>query len=221
MIPIPAFNILALGLMLVTHRFIRGPMDPLFKTLYTASMSVQAFLLISAVCPVYFTDLLSSPPTISLFSGSEVIVYGTSITTNASGTQDPTWECFIDNTSIGWLLSSNATTFGEGSQNNWPLCEAQFQDGPHSLTVNANVSNQQTFWFDHIQYAPSASVSLNQSFLRIDSNDSAIQYSPAGGWSTIQVFNNIFEIEGFPMNEGNFTSTQITGANLTYLFSGS
>ena len=43
-----------------------------------------------------------------------------------------------------------------------------------------NVSNQQTFWFDQIQYAPSASASLNQSFLRIDSTDPAIQYSSSG-----------------------------------------
>ena len=28
------------------------------------SMSLQVFLLISAVCPVYFADLLSSPPTL-------------------------------------------------------------------------------------------------------------------------------------------------------------
>ena len=35
-------------------------MDSLFKTLYTASMSMEAFLLISAVLPVYFADLLSS-----------------------------------------------------------------------------------------------------------------------------------------------------------------
>jgi hypothetical protein len=159
-----------------------------------------------------------------LFSGSSVIVYGTSITTNASGTQDPTWECFIDNTSIGWSVSSssigNSSTIELGSQNNWPLCEAQFQDGPHSLTVNANVSNQQTFWFDQIQYAPSASVSLNQSLLRIDSFDAEIQYTPAGVWNTTSS-NVIFNIEEFPGKFGNITSTQIYGANLTYRFSGS
>ena len=128
---------------------IQGFMAPLLKTLYTVSMSLQTFLFLSAVsCPVYFTDLLSSPLTLSSFSGSVVIVYRTSIT-NASGTQDPTWECFIDNISIGWSLAS-ATVIGIES-NNWILCvggQGQFQDGPHLLTVNANVSNQQTFWFD-------------------------------------------------------------------------
>ena len=138
-----------------------------------------------------------------VISGSAVLVYGTSITTNVSGTQDPTWECFIDNTSIG---SSSAPST---SENNWILCgggPSQFQDGPHLLTVKANVSNQQTFWFDQIQYAPSASVSRNQPLLRIDSSDSAIQYS--SGWeSLVQLINASY--------------TQISGASLTYQFSGS
>ena len=35
-------------------------MDPFFKTLYMAPMPLLASLSISAVSPVYFTDLLSS-----------------------------------------------------------------------------------------------------------------------------------------------------------------
>jgi hypothetical protein len=223
MIPIPAFNILALGFKLMTHchrliihkglKLIQTPMDPLFKTLYTASMSLQAFLLISVVCPIYFTDLLSSPLTLSLFSGSEVIVYGTVFVTNASGIQDPSWECFIDNTTS---FSLGLATFGN-LENNWILCDGrQFQDGPHSLTVNVNVSNQQTFWVDQIQYVPSASVSLNQSLLRIDSNDSAIQYSPTDGW----VQNDLDGLES-SVGHGNAMFTRTTGATLTYQFFGS
>jgi hypothetical protein len=206
---VPAFNILALGLKMKTHRLIQGHLDPLFKTLYTASMSLQTFLFLSVVCPVYFTDLLSSPLTLSSFSGSEVLVYGTSITTNASGTQDPTWECFIDNTSIGWSPASPI------SVNNWILCgggPSQFQDGLHLLTVKANVSNQQTFWFDQIQYAPSANVSLNQSLLRIDSTDFAIQYG--SGWQSLV---SLIQL-GFSIDA---SYTQINGASLTYQFSGS
>ena len=47
----------------------------------------------------------------------------------------------------------------------------QFQDGLHLLTAKANVSNQQTFWFDQIQFAPSVtgSISLNQMLVNIDS----------------------------------------------------
>ncbi|KAF8811571.1 hypothetical protein BYT27DRAFT_6442198 [Phlegmacium glaucopus] len=125
------------------------------------------------------------------FSGSSVVVLGTSITTKASGTQVPTWECFVDNNSIGW---STASYFAE---NNWIFCQNnQLQDGPHVLSVRAKVSNQQTFWFDQIQYIPSSN-------LRIDSSDPAIQYS--SGWQ--------------PLN-GIVNFTQIAGSTLTYQFSG-
>jgi hypothetical protein len=61
MIRIPAFNMLALGLELATHRLIQGSMDSLFKILYMASMSMQALFFLSTVCPLPFTDLLSRP----------------------------------------------------------------------------------------------------------------------------------------------------------------
>ena len=156
------------------------------------------------------------PLTLSSFSGSGVTVYGTSITTNASGTQDPTWECFIDNKSIGWDISSDSGV--GGSQNNWILCGAgPFQDGPHMLTVNANVSNQQTFWFDQIQYTPSASVQLlDQRFLYIDSGDSAIQYT--SGWSPPGGSGSGLSYTQGPVNG---TSTNSPGSFLTYQFSGS
>ena len=78
-----------------------------------------------------------------LFSGSEIIVLGTSITTNASGSQDPTWECFVDNISIGWNLSSGAR-----AENTWTFCQSALQDGPHVLSTNVTVLHQQTFWFE-------------------------------------------------------------------------
>ena len=78
----------------------------------------------------------------------------------------------------------------------------QLQNGPHVLTVKANVSNQQTFWFDQIQ-CNSAS---NETLLRIDSRNSEIQYS--SGWqSLLQLISTSY--------------TQITGATLTYQFTGS
>ena len=106
-------------------------------------------------------------------------------------------------------------------ENNWILCGAGpaqlLEDGPHVLTVNANVPNQQTFWFDQIQYAPSANVSLNQSFLRIDSSDPAIQYS-RGLWN-IDVGNPINYTSSLSVM--NVTASAINGAFLTYEFSGS
>ena len=175
---------------------------------------MQAFLSISTVCPIYVAGFFFRVPLtlrLSSLSGSAVIVYGTSNTTNTSGIQDPTWECFIDNISIGSSPSSLVKLVD--NQNNWVLCGAgpsEIQDGSHLLTVNATVSKQ-TFWLDQIQYAPSANVSLNQSLLRIDASDSAIQYSP--GW----------RFEDTPINYAgnmNFSLTQINGSNLIYEFSG-
>ena len=111
------------------------------------------------------------------FSGSQPTVLGTSITTNASGTQDPTWECFIDNISIGWNFSP-----GSENENNWVFCQNdQLLDGPHVLSMNVTVLHLQNFWFDQIQYLPSSNVPLYNSTLRVDSSDPAVQYS--SGWT--------------------------------------
>ena len=133
------------------------------------------------------------------FSGAQVIVLGTSITTNISGSQDPTWECFIDNASIGW------NTVLINPENNWVLCEdSHLPDGPHVLRVQVTVSNQQTFWFDQIQYLPFFDVSLDQSIVRIGSTDQAVQYS--SGWQPMAGIANY---------------TQTEGSSLTLDFSGS
>ena len=148
-----------------------------------------------------------------MFSGTTLLVYGTSITTNDSETpaQDPTsWQCFIDG--VGIELLSVPTS--ENGFNFWVLCGAfNFVDGSHLLNVIAKVSNQQTFWFDQIQYIPSASISLNQSLLRIDSNDSQIQYG--SGWHS---FLPLMEL-GYAIT--NVSYTQTNGTSLTYQFSGS
>ena len=132
------------------------------------------------------------------FSGSKITVLGTSITTNASGTQDPTWECFIDNISIGWNISA-----GSGAENNWVLCQSNLQDGPHVLTMNVTVLHDQTFWFDQIQYLPSSKVSLDNSTVRVDSSDPAVQYG--SGWTELDGIVNL---------------TQTTGSTVTYDFIG-
>ena len=63
-----------------------------------------------------FVCFIALPLVYGGFAGSQIIVLGTSITSNASGTQDPTWECFIENISIGWGISA-----GSGTENNWDL----------------------------------------------------------------------------------------------------
>ena len=111
------------------------------------------------------------------FSGSQLIVLGTSITTNASGTQDPTWECFVDGISIGWNISAGSET-----ENSWVFCRNDLiKDGPHVLSMNVTVLHLQNFWFDQIQYLPSSNVPLYNSTLRVDSSDPAVQYS--SGWT--------------------------------------
>ena len=133
------------------------------------------------------------------FSGSQPTVLGTSITTNASGTQDPTWECFIDNISIGWNFSP-----GSENENNWVFCQNdQLLDGPHVLSMNVTVLHQQTFWFDQIQYLPSSDVTLYNSTLRVDSSDPAVQYS--SGWTELLDIVNL---------------TQSTGSTVTFQFFG-
>jgi hypothetical protein len=130
--------------------------------------------------------------------GSEVIVLGTSITTNSSGIQDPSWECFIDNVSIGWNLSSAPRT-----ENSWVFCQSVLQDGPHVLSTNVKVLHQQTFWFDRIHYVPSSNVPLDNATVMVDSTDPAVQYS--SGWTELNGIVNL---------------TQTAGSTVTYEFFG-
>jgi hypothetical protein len=185
--------------------------DPFQNTLHGVNATANFSFPFNGMSRLFIFNALF----LSSFSGSRVYVYGTSIvTTNASGTHS-TWECFIDNIRISRFPAPST------SQNNWILCGAdQVQDGPHLLTVKANVSNQQTFWLDQIQYAPSASVSLNDSILRIDSSDPAIQYS--NGWQTslIAFSGPEFNFTSTTAN-GNTSSTSVNGTGFTYEFSGS
>ena len=135
------------------------------------------------------------------FSGSQVIVLGASITSNASGTEDPSWECFIDNISIGRDISA-----GTRNENSWVFCSSDpsLQDGPHILSMNVTVLQQQTFWFDQIQYRPSFNVPLDNSTVRVDSSDHAVVYS--SGWTELDGIVNL---------------TQNAGSTVTYEFIGS
>jgi hypothetical protein len=107
-----------------------------------------------------------------------VRVNGTNNIRNDSGVLDPTWNCFVDNIRI-----ESATPL-RYPENNWPFCfQDKLVDGPHLLTVNATVIQSQTFWFDNIQYVPSASVSLEDAAVLVDSLDPQLQYGP--GWQAL------------------------------------
>jgi hypothetical protein len=112
------------------------------------------------------------------FSGSEVTIFGSNNLLNDSGVLDPTWECFIDKISIP---STSPFQFPE---NNWAFCaQDQLVDGPHVITVNATVLKAQTFWFDSLQYVPSASVNLDQAAILVDNLDPQLQYGT--GWGAL------------------------------------
>ena len=76
-------------------------------------------------------------------------------------------------------------------------------DGPHILTVNATASSNQTFWFDDIQYVPSASVPLDQAAIIVSSLDPQLQYG--AGWEGLAGYGNM---------------TSVTGSVFTYNFIG-
>ena len=99
-------------------------------------------------------------------------------------TQNPgalDWACFLDGVNVD---KTNQTSPGD-SENQLMFCQLlSLWDGPHAVTVSATVGGNQTFWFDKIQYIPSASVSLENKFIQLDQKDPAILYG--SGWSSYQ-----------------------------------
>ncbi|KIM40729.1 hypothetical protein M413DRAFT_166901 [Hebeloma cylindrosporum] len=132
------------------------------------------------------------------FTGTGVQVIGTSQVTPFGGATDPSWECFLDNVSIG---SKPPISFAE---NNWVFCQADsLPDAQHNITLRATVRNQNTFWFDRIVYSPSPTMNLDSSLILIDANDPAVTYGP--GWQLMRDIG---------------TMTQQSGAKATVTFSG-
>ncbi|KAF8801614.1 hypothetical protein BYT27DRAFT_7114517 [Phlegmacium glaucopus] len=135
------------------------------------------------------------------FHGTQVAVIGSNIIRNNSGVLDPSWQCFIDNISIG------ATTPFLNPENKWNFCSyGSLLDGPHIITVNVTVQNQ-TFWFDNIQYVPSASVPLDQEIILVESQDPQLQYGQ-GQWQSLA--------DSVP----NMNMTLVSGATLNFSFVG-
>jgi hypothetical protein len=108
--------------------------------------------------------------------GSRVRVMGTNQIRNDSGVIDPQWSCYVDGIGI-----DGASPF-QYTENNWRFCSAyDITDGPHTLTVNATVARNQTFWLDRFEYVPSTSVSLANRTIMLTSTDPAIQFG--SGWN--------------------------------------
>ncbi|KAG6812612.1 hypothetical protein H0H92_001831 [Tricholoma furcatifolium] len=113
------------------------------------------------------------------FSGSSITVWGTTALTKIDNgtTWDPSWECFVDNVSIG------STAPFQYPENNWVLCgPSSFSDGQHTLTLKVSTSGN-TFWFDYITYVPSPSVSLQSSVIMVQNTDPDVIYG--SGWGAL------------------------------------
>jgi len=107
--------------------------------------------------------------------GSGLRVMGTY--TQNSGAID--WACLLDGVNI------DKSTFGEETKNHVMFFErSPLLDGHHTVVVTAAVGGNQTFWFDKIQYLPSASVSLENKSIMFQSSDPTILYG--SGWSDHQ-----------------------------------
>ena len=132
--------------------------------------------------------------------GTAVSVIGTN---NGNTSSDPSWECFVDNVSMG-----SKPAFGY-PENNWIFCEADsLSDAPHTITLQVTVSLSQTLWFDRILYSPSSSVNLDLSLIMIDAGDPAVTYGP--GWQDMR--------DDTMTDRGKMTLQQ--GRNATVDFSG-
>ncbi|KAF9440560.1 hypothetical protein P691DRAFT_608922, partial [Macrolepiota fuliginosa MF-IS2] len=105
------------------------------------------------------------------FNGMDIGVSGSNIDPNTTN-PDPTFECFIDDVSIG---RTSPFPFAE---NNWPFCnKSGLPDGPHELQIDVTVmSPNNTFWLDQIKYNPSSAVPLDNKVLLVNNSDPAITY---------------------------------------------
>lgn len=114
----------------------------------------------------------------------------------ANPTGQVSWHCFLDNVAFPGIAYTTP-------ENNLDLCERDgLTDGPHTLTVEATVTNNQTFWLDYIKYVPSASVPLDTAAIAIDATDPGLQFD--AGWTS---FSPGFE-------------TGKTGSKLAFSFTG-
>ncbi|PPQ75095.1 hypothetical protein CVT26_011907 [Gymnopilus dilepis] len=109
------------------------------------------------------------------FQGTRVLITGSVQFPSAGTTSNPSWVCSVDGTTI-------PTTTYAISENRLDLCETDtLSDGTHTITVKVTSTDQHTFWFDYVQYFPSANANLDNVALSIDSSDSGINYGT--GWT--------------------------------------
>ena len=132
--------------------------------------------------------------------GSSIQILGTTNRVNTTSGFNPSWECSIDDISIG------ATQPFQYAENNWELCgQPQLVDGHHVVTVKViqATATGRTFWFDDITYTPSSNVSTNGAYVLVQNDDPGVVYGT--GWGPLGT-------------TANFTTQ--TGAELSFNFTG-
>lgn len=88
---------------------------------------------------------------------------------------DPQWACSVDGNGI----DSSNPPFGN-AENNLLFCHSDsLMNGSHTLTVDATLVENQTFWFDHLEYIPSSTVSLENKMILLPREDPALQFGSA------------------------------------------
>ncbi|GJJ15748.1 hypothetical protein Clacol_010026 [Clathrus columnatus] len=121
-----------------------------------------------------------SPFSPTLHSSSIGIVGAIDIA-NYSTNPDPTWECYVNGVSLG---PPNLIDTKSGSDS---MCSGQgFLDGENELVVNVT-SKGMPFYFDRIPYQAAPSVSLENTLIKIQNPDPAINY--ISGWSPNGIVN--------------------------------
>lgn len=107
--------------------------------------------------------------------GTSVTIVGTNqFSTNVS--TSVSWQCFVDNESIPVI------SIAPPPANRVPFCKQDgLVDEKHTIVVNATVTNQQTFFFDYLEYIPSANVPLNQASIAVNWTDPQLIF--LGNWS--------------------------------------
>ncbi|KDR67258.1 hypothetical protein GALMADRAFT_258429 [Galerina marginata CBS 339.88] len=109
------------------------------------------------------------------FNGSQVQIYGSGRPETQAN--DTSWYCGIDGVPVGrWTQS---TTY---PGNNILLCNTNLFDGEHTITLYVGASDT-SILFDRINYAPSANVPLDNTYIQVDASDPAISYS--SGWQPL------------------------------------
>lgn len=138
------------------------------------------------------------------FNGTMVRIYGTNQWNVSSGVTNPSWQCIVDGVNVPPQLLNTTSP-----DNGLLYCDGgELADGAHVITLNASVANQQTFWFDYIEYVPTT-IPVDQAPLLVYPGDSQFQYG--AGWGPI-----LFPGGNLTGQNGSTFSFQFSGASLTW-----